>query len=70
MTSNNEVVFLIPPDERKNTEMELTVNRALAAAKLTGIREGLSMMLEAGVPKEVGLRVLESTQRRRASDWK
>lgn len=70
MKPKNEVVVLSAPDERKNTEMELSVNRALATAKLSSVPEGLNMMLEAGVPREVGIRVLDGTKRRRASDWK
>jgi|GEM_PF-5006379 hypothetical protein len=57
-------------DERTHTDVELAVNRGIAAAVLEGIPEGLKIMEEAGVPKSISVRVLNSKARRRASDWK
>jgi len=57
-------------DERSHPDVELAVNRGIAAAVLEGIPEGLKIMEEAGVPKSISIRVLNSKARRRSSDWK
>ena len=57
-------------DERSHPDVELAVNRGIAAAVLGGIPEGLKIMEEAGVPKSISVRVLNSKARRRSSDWK
>jgi hypothetical protein len=57
-------------DERSHPDVELAVNRGIAAAVLDGVPEGLKIMEEAGVPKSISVRVLNSKARRRSSDWK
>jgi hypothetical protein len=57
-------------DERSNSEVEMAVNRGIAAAVLEGVPEGLKIMEEAGIPKNISVRVLNSKTRRRSSDWK
>ena len=70
MDKENNIVIAQVCDERSNAEVEFAVNRGLAAALLSGVPEGLKVMLEGGVPKGVCTRVLNSTTRRRSSDWK
>jgi len=57
-------------DERTDGDVELAVNRGIAAAVLEGVPKALEIMSEAGIPKNISLRVLNSKTRRRASDWK
>lgn len=57
-------------DERSHPDIEMAVNRGIAAAILEGVPEGLRIMEEAGIPKNISVRVLNSKTRRRASDWK
>ncbi len=57
-------------DERTHPDVEMAVNRGIAAAMLEGVSEGLKVMEEAGVPRNISVRVLNSKSRRRASDWK
>lgn len=66
----DEVVYVLPPDERSDTDVELAVNLGLAAATLEGLPEGLKIMEDAGVPMEISLRVLKNKAGRRASDWR
>ncbi len=69
MDIDTDTVVAHVVDERSNTEIELVINRGLAAAALAGIPAGLKMMQEAGVPKNICLRVLNCKDRRRSSDW-
>jgi hypothetical protein len=57
-------------DERFDYEVEMAVNRGIAAAALVSFPEALKIMDEAGIPKNISLRVLNSKSRRRASDWR
>ena len=56
-------------DERTHSEIEAVVNRGIAAAVLVGIPRAMELLNEAGIPKNISLRVLNSKTRRRASDW-
>jgi hypothetical protein len=69
MDTENDIVLAHVVDERCNKDVELAVNRGLAAALLAGLPVGLKVMLDAGVPQEICMRVLNSKTRRRASDW-
>ncbi|PRC92089.1 hypothetical protein [Solimicrobium silvestre] len=69
MDTDTDTVFAHVRDERSDTEVEIAVNRGLAVALLEGPLEGLKIMQAAGVPNEICARVLNSTTRRRASDW-
>ncbi|TDK59257.1 hypothetical protein [Sapientia aquatica] len=69
MDIDTDIVVASVADERRNKDVEMAVNRGIAAAVLAGIPEGMRVMLEAGVPKEICTRVLNSQTRRRASDW-
>jgi len=64
-----DTVIAQPIDERSNAVVEMAVNRGIAAAALDGVPEGLKIMAEAGVPKNISVRVLNSKSRRRSSDW-
>jgi len=64
-----DTVVAEPVDERSNSEVEMAVNRGIAAAALEGVPEGLKIMEEAGIPKNISVRVLNSKTRRRSSDW-
>ena len=56
---------------RKNKDIEAAVNRGLAAALLSDRSTALKIMLDAGVPQHVIVRVLTgSNVVHRASDWK
>jgi len=57
-------------DERMDDGVEIAVNRGIAAAVLDGVPKALEIMQEAGIPKNISLRVLNSKTRRRSSDWK
>ena len=57
-------------DERSDESRAVLINRALAAAALGGMPEGVRIMVAAGVPRNICLRVLNSKTRRRASDWR
>lgn len=57
-------------DERTHGEIELVVNRGIAAAVLVGIPKAMEILNAAGIPKNISLRVLNSKTRRRASDWR
>ncbi len=57
-------------DERSHPDVELAVNRGIAVAVLEGVPKALKMMDDAGIPKNISHRVLNSKTRRRASDWK
>jgi len=71
MEAHGEVIVVAKAlDERKDGEVELTVNRGIAAAVLEGVPRAMEILNEAGVPKNIALRVLNSKSRRRASDWK
>ena len=65
-----ELVVAKVLDERTDGVVEMAVNRGIAAAVLEGVPKALEIMTEAGVPKNIALRVLYSKTRRRASDWK
>jgi hypothetical protein len=54
---------------RANKDIEVAVNRGLAASMLDGMAAGAAIMKEAGVPIEVSTRVLSNPGRRRESDW-
>ena len=68
-TVEEDTVIAQAIDERSHADVELAVNRGIAAAVLEGIPEGLKIMEEAGIPKSISVRVLNSKTRRRASDW-
>jgi hypothetical protein len=65
-----DTVVILPIDERADSNVELAVNRGIAAATLGDVADGLRIMEDAGVPKNISIRVLNSKSRRRASDWK
>lgn len=67
---NEVTVVATALDERSDDNCALVVNRGLAAAALGGIPEGLRIMVAAGIPRNICLRVLNSKTRRRASDWR
>jgi hypothetical protein len=69
-TIKEDTVVARPIDERANADVEIAVNRGIAAAALGGIPEGLKVMEEGGVPRNITVRVLNNKSRRRASDWK
>ncbi len=69
-TIKEDTVVVRPIDERANADVEIAVNRGIAAAMLGGIPAGLKVMEEGGVPRNITVRVLNSKARRRASDWK
>lgn len=54
---------------RTNADVEVQVNKGLAAAFLVDKEAGAVMMLAAGVPSHVVARVLWKSERR-ASDWR
>ena len=54
---------------RANKEIEMAVNRGLAASMLNGAAVGAAIMKQAGVPLHVSTRVLASPNQRRDSDW-
>jgi hypothetical protein len=54
---------------RVNKDIEVAVNRGLAASMLDGMAAGAAIMKAAGVPIEVSARVLSNPGRRRESDW-
>jgi len=66
----SDIVVARAFDERSDCTVEMAVNRGIAAAVLDSVPEALKIMDEAGVPKNISLRVLNSKARRRASDWK
>jgi hypothetical protein len=70
METENDSSFTCALNMRSNTEIELAVNRGLAAALLHGEAEGIKIMMEEGVPYEIILRVLNNDSNRRSSDWK
>lgn len=65
-----ETVIAQPIDERADSDVEIAVNRGIAAATLGDVADGLKIMEQAGVPKTISARVLSSKSKRRASDWK
>jgi hypothetical protein len=67
---NEDTVVVRPIDERADSDVEIAVNRGIAAATLGDVADGLRIMEDAGVPKNISIRVLNSKSRRRASDWK
>lgn len=69
-TLKEDTVIVQPIDERSDADVEIAVNRGIAAAALDSVPEGLKIMEEAGVPKSISVRVLNSKTRRRSSDWK
>ncbi|HEX7641192.1 MAG TPA: hypothetical protein VF472_03175 [Burkholderiaceae bacterium] len=54
---------------RTNKEIEMAVNRGLAASMLNGVTIGAEIMKAAGVPLHVSTRVLGNPNQRRATDW-
>jgi hypothetical protein len=54
---------------RTNKEIEMAVNRGLAASMLNGMAVGAAIMKAAGVPLHVSTRVLGNPNQRRDSDW-
>ena len=69
MDKDDNTVIAHVIEERCNKEFELAVNRGLAAALLAGVPAGLKIMLDAGVPLETCMRVLNNQTQHRASDW-
>jgi len=65
-----DTVIIKALDERSHSDVEVTVNRGIAVAVLEGVPKALKMMDDAGIPKNISLRVLNSKTRRRSSDWK
>ncbi|PRC91048.1 hypothetical protein [Solimicrobium silvestre] len=70
MNADSDIVRTHVVDERSDMETELAVNRGLAVALLDGVREGVKIMQDEGVPIEICSRVLKNKANRRASDWK
>jgi hypothetical protein len=56
--------------DRLDTQMDIAINKALAAALLIDVRAGLKIMVDAAVPPAVVARVFLAPQQRRATDWK
>ncbi len=54
---------------RTNKEIEMAVNRGLAASMLNGMAVGAAIMKAAGVPLHVSTRVLGNPNQRRDTDW-
>ncbi|MBV8634852.1 MAG: hypothetical protein JO002_10210 [Burkholderiaceae bacterium] len=54
---------------RTNKDIEMAVNRGLAASMLNGMAVGAAIMKAAGVPLHVSTRVLADPNRRRGTDW-
>lgn len=54
---------------RANKDIEMAVNRGLAASMLDGVAAGAAIMKDAGVPLHVSTRVLSHANQRRDSDW-
>jgi hypothetical protein len=55
---------------RHNDNLDMAVNRGLAAAMLFGLRAGVRRMVKEGVPPKIAARVLFSPRQRRSSDWR
>jgi hypothetical protein len=55
--------------DRLDKKLDAAVNRALAAALLDGMRAGVKIMVDEGVPPKVAVRVFLTPQHRRATDW-
>ena len=54
---------------RTNKDIEMAVNRGLAASMLNGMAVGAEIMKAAGVPLHVSTRVLGNPNQRRDTDW-
>lgn len=54
---------------RTNKDIEMAVNRGLAASMLNGVAVGAAVMKAEGVPLHVSTRVLGNPNQRRDSDW-
>jgi hypothetical protein len=66
----NRPIESINETVRVNLDMEELVNRALAVAYLVGLKAGVEMMREGGVPFHVVTRVMLHPEQRREGDWK
>jgi 3-hydroxyisobutyrate dehydrogenase-like beta-hydroxyacid dehydrogenase len=64
-----DTVVIQAPNERRNSDVARVVNRAIATSVLVSVSEAMKLMEEAGISKNISLRVLNSKTRRRASDW-
>lgn len=56
--------------QRVNTNLEVAVNRGIAALLIFGIREGIKVMRDNHVPIEIAKRIILGPNTRRASDWR
>jgi hypothetical protein len=54
---------------RIDKDIEMAVNRGLAASMLNGMAVGAEIMKAAGVPLHVSTRVLANPNQRRGTDW-
>jgi len=64
-----DTVVVHARNERSNSDVAVTVNRAIATSVLISFDEAIKLMDEAGISKNIALRVLNSKTRRRATDW-
>jgi hypothetical protein len=56
-------------DKRTNEKLDQIVNKALALSKFKGEFDARKMLINAGVPTEIIMRVLSYPRKIRSSDW-
>ncbi|GEM_PF-6646658 len=66
---NQKVSQLDTGSIRTNKDIEMAVNRGLAASMLNGMTVGAEVMKAGGVPLHVSTRVLANPNQRRGTDW-
>ena len=66
---NQKLAQLDTGSIRTNKDIEMAVNRGLAASMLNGMAVGAEIMKAAGVPLHVSTRVLANPDQRRGTDW-
>jgi len=57
-------------EKRQNLIFDELINKGLAAALLTDIAAGISIVSNGGIPPQVISRVFFTPDQRRATDWK
>jgi hypothetical protein len=55
--------------KRTNDKFDQIVNKALALSKFKGKFDARKMLVNAGIPTEIIIRVLSNPQKIRKSDW-
>ena len=55
---------------RTNNELDVAVNRGIAAILMYGVQEGIQVMKDNKVPIPIVVRVIQGPNLRRSTDWK